>query len=96
MDVRTVREKLVKVLETPEDDKKYQDFVNEYTMLLDETRITEDTANIAIEAINIDQGVNFLDTFAALEKKQVQDAWKVTRGCDGFRSNNGNSALKLI
>lgn len=33
MDVKSVKEKLLKVIEAPEDDTKYQTFVNAYIML---------------------------------------------------------------
>lgn len=96
MDIKSVKEKLAQVLETPENDAKYQAFINDYTMLLEEVKINADTANIAIEAVNLDQGVNFLDTFAALTKKQVQDAWKTIRGCEECKNNTGYKALKLM
>lgn len=96
MDVKSVREKLLQVIETPENDAKYQAFINDYTILLDEVKINADTANIAIEAVKLDQGVNFLDTFAALDKKQVQDAWKATRNCEGFKNNVDYGAFRLM
>jgi hypothetical protein len=69
MDVKSVKEKLTQVLEDPENDVKYQNFINDYTMLLEAVKINADTANMAIEAVNLDYGVNFLDTFAALTQK---------------------------
>ena len=96
MDVKSVREKLLQVIETPEDDAKYQAFINDYTLLLDEIKISADTANIAIKAVKLDQGVNFLDTFAALDKKQVPDAWKTIRGCDEFKNNEDYGAFRLM
>lgn len=96
MDVKSVREKLLKVIESPEDDSKYQAFINDYTLLLDEVKINSDTANIAIEAATLDQGVNFLDAFAALDKKQVQDAWKTIRNCEEFKNNADYGAFKLM
>ena len=96
MEIASVREKLNQVLAEPENDNKYQAFINDYTLLLDEMKVNADTANLAIEAVNLDQGVNFLDTFAALNKKEVQDAWKATRGCEGFKNNIDLKALKLM
>lgn len=96
MDVKSVKEKLLKVIEAPEDDTKYQTFVNAYIMLLDEVKINIATANIAIEAVKLDQGVNFLDAFVALDKKQVQDAWKVTRNCEEFKNNADYGAFRLM
>lgn len=96
MDVKSVRKKLLKVIESPEDDSKYQEFINDYTLLLDEVKINSDTANIAIDAVTLDQGVNFLDTFAALDKKQVQDAWKTIRNCEEFKNNADYGAFKLM
>jgi hypothetical protein len=96
MDVKSVKEKLVQILETPEDDVKYQAFINDYTMLLAAVKINADTANMAIEAVNLDHGVNFLDTFAALTKKQAQDAWKTIRGCEAYKNNKEYKALKLM
>ena len=96
MDIKSVRDKLSQALAAPEDDAKYQAFVNAYIMLLDEVNINSDSANLAIEGVNLDQGVNFLDAFAALDKKQVQDAWKVIRGCEAYKNNENNNALKLM
>lgn len=96
MDVKSVRKKLLQAIEAPENDAKYQAFINEYTVLLDEVKINTDTANIAIEAVKLDQGVNFLDTFVALDKKQVQDAWKTTRNCEGFKNNVDYGAFRLM
>ena len=36
---------------------------------------------IAIEAVKLDQGTNFLDIFAELDKKQIKDAWKIILNC---------------
>lgn len=96
MDIKAVREKLAQVLQTPEDDAKYQAYINAYTMLLDEVKINADTANLAIEGVTLDQGVNFLDTFAALNKKEVQEAWNITRECEGYKNNVDFKALKLM
>lgn len=96
MDIKSVRNKLSQALAAPEDDAKYQVFVNAYVMLLDEMKINNDTACIAIEGVTIDKGVNFLDTFARLEKKEVQDAWKVIRGCEAYKNNVEYNALKLM
>lgn len=96
MDIKSVREKLLKVIEVPEEDAKYQAFINDYTLLLDEVKISADTANIAIEAVTLDQGVNFLDTFAALDKKQVQDAWKAIRNCEAFKNNADYGTFRLM
>lgn len=96
MDVKTVREKLELAIKAPEDDNKYRAYVSEYTLLLDEVKITADTVNIAIAGISLDQGVNFLDTFAALDKKEVQDAWKTIRNSEAYKSNIDYNALKLM
>lgn len=96
MKAKLVREKLVTLLETPENDVKYQAFIDEYIGLLDQVKINADTANIAIEAITIDHGVNFLDAFANLDKKQVLNAWKATRDCASFKNNKDYNALKLM
>lgn len=76
MDVKTIREKLAAVLKEQENDTKYRVFIDDYTMLLDEVKVNTDTANLAIEAVKLDQGTNFLDIFAELDKKQIKDAWK--------------------
>ena len=70
MNTKSVREKLMMTLNAPEDDKKYKLFIEDYIMLLDEMKINTDTANLAIEAVSIDQGINFLETFIALDKKK--------------------------
>lgn len=96
MDVKSVKKRMVQALESPEDDIKYQTFINEYTMLLDQMKISADTTNIAIEAVKLDQGMNFLDTFVGLEKAQARDAWKTIKECEKFKSNEQYNALRLI
>lgn len=81
MDVKTIREKLATVLKEQENDTKYRVFLDDYTMLLDEVKVNTDTANLAIEAVKLDQGTNFLDIFAELDKKQIKDAWKIILNC---------------
>ena len=81
MDVKTIREKLAAVLKEQENDTKYRVFIDDYTMLLDEVKVNTDTANLAIEAVKLDQGTNFLDIFAELDKKQINDAWKIILNC---------------
>ena len=73
MDVKTIREKLAAVLKEQENDTKYRVFIDDYTMLLDEVKVNTDTANLAIEAVKLDQGTNFLDIFAELDKKQIME-----------------------
>lgn len=96
MDIKIVRKKLNQALEAPEDDFKYQAFVNDYAMLLDAVKVNADTANLAIESVTLDNGVNFLDTFAVLEKKQIHDAWKSIRECEQYKKNVDFKALKLM
>ncbi len=96
MNTKSVREKLMMTLNAPEDDKKYKLFIEDYIMLLDEMKINTDTANLAIEAVSIDQGINFLETFIALDKKKAVEAWKIIKNCEGFRNNKDNNALKLM
>ena len=91
-----IEEKLNQALAAPKDDVKYQAFINEYIMLLDQAQITTETTNIAIRAVELDQGVNFLDLFVSLEKKQIQDAWRVIRNCEEYKKNEDYNALKLI
>ena len=81
MDVKTIREKLAAVLKEQENDTKYRVFIDDYTMLLDEVKVNTDTANLAIEAVKLDQGTKFLDIFAELDKKQIKDAWKIILNC---------------
>ena len=81
MDVKTIREKLAAVLKEQGNDTKYRVFIDDYTMLLDEVKVNTDTANLAIEAVKLDQGTNFLDIFAELDKKQIKDAWKIILNC---------------
>lgn len=96
MDIKLIKEKMLKALEDPENDAKHQAFINDYTMLLDEVRINTDTANLAIAAVKLDQGFNFLDAFASLDKTQVQSAWKVTRSCEEFKNNVDYNAFRLV
>ena len=81
MDAKKIREKLAAVLKESENDTKYRALLDDYTMLLDEVKVNTDTANLAIEAVKLDQGNNFLDIFAGLDKKQVKDAWKIILNC---------------
>ena len=81
MDVKTIREKLAAVLKEQGNDTKYRVFIDDYTMLHDEVKVNTDTANLAIEAVKLDQGTNFLDIFAELDKKQIKDAWKIILNC---------------
>ena len=85
MDVKKIREKLAAVLKESENDTKYRAFLDDYTMLLDKVKVNTDTANLAIEAVKLDQGNNFLDIFAGLDKKQVKDAWKIILNCGEFK-----------
>ena len=85
MDVKKIREKLAAVLKESENDTKYRAFLDDYTMLLYEVKVNTDTANLAIEAVKLDQGNNFLDIFAGLDKKQVKDAWKIILNCGEFK-----------
>lgn len=96
MDVKSVRDKLLTVIKEPENNTKYQAFINDYTILLDEVKINTDTANLAIESVKLDQGVNFLDTFAELEKKQVKDAWKIILNCGEFKKNTDYGAFRMM
>ena len=96
MDVKLVNQKLLRAIEKPEDDIRYQAFIKDYAMLLDEVRINTDTANLAIKAVKLDHGVNFLDTFAALNKKQIQEAWKAIRSCEEFKNNVDYGAFRLM
>ena len=96
MDIKVVNDKLVQVIKAPEDDAKYQAFIGAYTMLLDSVKVNADTVGVAIDSVNIDQGVNFLDTFAALNKKDAQAAWKTLRNSEKFKANEDYKALKLM
>lgn len=96
MNSKLIKDKLMMTLNEPEDDKKYRAFIDDYIMLLDERKVNTDTANLAIEAVSIDQGMNFLEIFIALDKKKATEAWKIIKNCDGFRNNKDNNALKLM
>ena len=96
MDVKKIREKLAAVLKESENDTKYRAFLDDYTMLLDEVKVNTDTANLAIEAVKLDQGNNFLDIFAGLDKKQVKDAWKIILNCGEFKKNTDYGTFELM
>lgn len=96
MNIKVVNDKLVQVIKDPEDDAKYQAFIGVYTMLLDSVKVNADTVNIAIDSVDIDQGVNFLDTFAALSKKEAQVAWKTLRNSEKFKANEAYKSLRLM
>ena len=96
MDVKKIREKLAAVLKESENDTKYRAFLDDYTMLLDEVKVNTDTANLAIEAVKLDQGNNFLDIFAGLDKKQVKDAWKIILNCGELKKNIDYGTFELM
>ena len=96
MNEKKVEEKLQELIQEPDNDNKYQAFVNEYVMLLDQVKINEETVKIAYNAVDFDHGMNFIDTFISLDKKTAQNVWKIIRGSDEFKSNTQNHAIKLI
>ncbi len=96
MELKAVEEKLVQALAKPEEEKLVQEYISDFVAFLDEQKITTDTANLAIKGVDLDQGVNFLDAFASLEKKAVQEAWKTVRNCEEYKKNADRKALKLI
>ena len=57
--LKKIREKLAAVLKESENDTKYRAFLDDYTMLLDEVKVNTDTANLAIEAVKLDQAIIF-------------------------------------
>ena len=95
MEIKAVEEKMIQALSKPEDEKLVQEYIGDYVDLLDELKITTDTANLAVKGVDLDQGVNFLDAFAGLEKKAVQTGWKTVRECEAFKNNENHKALKL-
>lgn len=96
MDINIVKEKLNQVLYSPEEDSKFHAYISAYRMLLDEVRINSETANIAIKAVDLDHGVEFLEAYLALEKKETIEAWKTIRKCEELKNNTNNNGLKLI
>ena len=64
MESKTLEEKLAQVLTKMEEEKAVQEYISDFVALLDEVKITIDTANLAIRGVDLDQGVNFLDAFA--------------------------------
>lgn len=86
MDIKIVR-KTTRVLEAPEDDFKYQAFVNDYAMPLDAVKVNADTANLAIESVTFDNGVNFLDTFVDLEKSRFMMHGRALEKCEQYKKN---------
>lgn len=96
MNEKKVEEKLQELIQEPDNDNKYQAFVNEYVMLLDQVKINEETVKIAYNAVDFDHGMNFIDTFISLDKKTAPNVWKIIRGSDEFKSNTQNHAVKLI
>ena len=79
MDTKKVEEKLRECLNNLSNDVVIQEYIGQFVMLLDEKKITMETACLAIDGIDLDHGVNFLDVFESLDKKQVQEAWKKIR-----------------
>lgn len=55
---KKVEEKLQELIQEPDNDNKYQAFVNEYVMLLDQVKINEETVKIAYNAVDFDHGMN--------------------------------------
>ncbi len=95
MDIKIVEEKMLKAISDPEEEKLVQEYIEDYVSLLEEYKITQDTANVAIKGIDLDGGANILDAFAGIDKKEVQSSWKTIKECDAFKLNEGNNALKL-
>ncbi len=95
MEIKTVEEKMIQALSKPNDEKLVQEYIGDYVAVLDELKITADTANLAVNGVDLDQGVNFLDAFASLEKKAIQTAWKTIHECEAFKNNENRKALKL-
>lgn len=96
MDIKIVNNKLAQVIKAPEDDAKYQAFIETYTMLLDSVKINAETVNIAIDSVDIDKGLNFLDAFAVLSKQDAQAAWKILRNSEKFKANETYKSLRLM
>ena len=96
MDNRMIEEKLIQVINNPDDESIRIGFINDYVSLLDEQKVSIDTANLAIKCINIDKGANLLDVYSQLDKKTATEAFKTIRECDEFKKNNDNNALKLM
>lgn len=96
MDTKKVEEKLRECLNNLSNDVVIQEYIGQFVMLLDEKKITMETACLAIDGIDLDHGVNFLDVFESLDKKQVQDAWKKIRDCASYKKNQNYDSLKLM
>lgn len=84
------------IIPSVSDEKGVKEYVDNLIMLLDKKKICTETIKIAINGIDFDQGVNFVDTFLSLDKKNVQDSWKLIRESDNFKDNKDNKALKLV
>ena len=66
MDTKKVEEKLRECLNNLSNDVVIQEYIGQFVMLLDEKKITLETACLAIDGIDLDHGVNFLDVFEHL------------------------------
>lgn len=96
MELRKIQQKLEECLKNTSNDSLVQDYIGQFVMLLDEKNVTSETACLAIDGVDLDNGVNFLDTFAALNKKQSQDAWKIIKNCESYKQNRNFNSLKLM
>ena len=86
------------IIPSVSDEKGVKEYVDNLIMLLDKKKICTETIKIAINGIDFDQGVNFVDTFLSLDKKNVQDSWKLIRESDNFKDNKDmlRGAFKLL
>ena len=96
MEIKTLEEELEQVLGCPNDSEKTKAYIDHFVALLEEKKITEDTANLAIKGFDVDLGANMLDAFSSLKKENVPDAWKAFRGCKEFKKNTENKATKMV
>lgn len=72
MDTKKVEEKLRECLNNLSNDVVIQEYIGQFVMLLDEKKITLETACLAIDGIDLDHGVNFLDVFESLDKNKFR------------------------
>ena len=96
MEIKVVEEKMTEVLASPDNEDLVREYIDMFVSLLEEIKITTDTTNIAVKSVNLDHGVNFIDTFTGLEKKAAQDAWKTIRNNEGLKKKKDLNWLRLM
>lgn len=95
MEELQLQELMEKALNNPEDSAANIEYIDAVLDYLDKKKTTNDILSIIIEGIDIDRAANYYDYFTSLEKKEVQNEWKIIKKNSEIKKN-GRNALKFI